>query len=51
MGRGNDRKWSHFESYRRNWPNYFTLHFSILVELALMPDLEGNYKNRSEGVH
>ena len=51
VGRGNDRKWRDFESYRKNRPNYFMLHFSILVELALMPDLEGNYKKRLEGVH
>lgn len=38
-----------FELNRMNWPNYFMLHFLILVELALMLDLEGNYKNSFEG--
>lgn len=41
--------WRDFKSNRKNWPNYFMLHFLILVELSLMLDLEGNYKNSFEG--
>ena len=36
-------------SNRKNRPNYFMLLFFILVEIALVLDLEGNYKNSFEG--
>lgn len=44
-----DKTWKDSKSNRKNWPNYFMLHFVIVVEFALMLNLESNYKNRFEG--
>ena len=50
MRKINDKTCRDLKSDRKNCPNYFMLHCLIPVELALMLDLEGNYRNSFEGL-
>lgn len=43
---GEQSTWRDTEWNRKNWPNYFILHFSISLELSLMLQLEGSYMIR-----